>query len=60
MINTIIDFTNNTKRKKTYGGANGNKISILHSEKLHMLKFPTTPSVETKLSYIHNCYSEYI
>ena len=60
MINTIIDFTNNTKRKKTYGGANGNKISILHSEKLHMLKFPTTPSVDTKLSYVHNCYSEYI
>ncbi|MBQ8292273.1 MAG: HipA domain-containing protein [Bacilli bacterium] len=60
MIDVVVDFTNKKRKKKAYGGANGNKISIIHSDKLHMLKFPNTPTVETKLSYIHNCFSEYI
>lgn len=60
MDNVIIDFTNKDRRKKTYAGANGNKISVIHHDKLHMLKFPTTPTVETRLSYVHNCFSEYI
>lgn len=60
MIDTVLDFTNNEKKNKTYGGANGNKISIIHNNKMHMLKFPTIPTRETNISYIHNCYSEYI
>ena len=27
-----VDFTNLKQRKKTYAGANGNKISVIYSE----------------------------
>ena len=60
MESFVIDFTNKNRRKKTYAGANGNKISVIHQDKLYMLKFPTTPTVDTRLSYVHNCFSEYI
>ena len=38
MESFVIDFTNKNRRKKTYAGANGNKISVIHQDKLYMLK----------------------
>ncbi len=37
----MIDFTDAPKLKKGYGGANGNKISILLNGSRWMLKFPS-------------------
>ena len=39
----MIDFTDAPKLKKGYGGANGNKISILLNGSRWMLKFPSIP-----------------
>ena len=36
----VIDFTDLKKRKKTYAGANGNKISVIYEGEQYMLKFP--------------------
>jgi len=33
-----IDFTNLKQRKKTYAGANGNKISVIYEGEQYMLK----------------------
>lgn len=56
----MIDFTNCKKLNKTYGGANGNKICILYNNEKYMLKFPSTPTKNTELSYSNGCISEYI
>ena len=34
----VIDFTNLKQRKKTYAGANGNKISVIYEGEQYMLK----------------------
>ena len=34
----LINFTELPLRKKSYGGANGNKISIVFNNELYMLK----------------------
>ena len=39
----MIDFTNLPKRKKTYAGANGSKISVIYEGEQYMLKFGSTP-----------------
>lgn len=39
----MIDFTNCKTTLKTYGGANGNKISVKYNNELYMLKFPSHP-----------------
>lgn len=36
----MINFNNFQIRKKTYGGANGNKVSIVINDELYMLKLP--------------------
>lgn len=36
----MYDFTKYPIKKKTYSGANGNKISILIDNELYMLKMP--------------------
>lgn len=56
----MIDFTNCKKYNKTYGGANGNKICISYNNKKYMLKFPSTPTKKTELSYANGCISEFI
>lgn len=38
----MIDFTDAPKLKKGYGGANGNKISIMLNGSRWMLKFPSS------------------
>ena len=34
----MIDFTNLPMRKKAYGGANGNKLSVIYNDELYSKK----------------------
>lgn len=36
----LIDFTLCDVTKKTFGGANGSKISVIYKNERYMLKFP--------------------
>lgn len=56
----MIDFTNCPVKNKTYAGANGSKISIIHNNELYMLKFPAHPSINKEMSYANGCISEYL
>lgn len=56
----MIDFTNLPLRKKGYDGANGNKLSIVYSDNLYMLKFPLRNLKNLNLSYTSSCLSEYL
>lgn len=56
----MIDFTDAPKLKKGYGGANGNKISILLNGSRWMLKFPSISERSPELHYTKGCISEYI
>lgn len=55
-----MDFSNFETRKKTYGGANGNKISIMIDGELYMLKFPSASTRNKEISYLNGTISEYI
>ena len=55
-----IDFTNLKQRKKTYAGANGNKISVIYEGEQYMLKFPAYAKKNKDMSYAHGCFSEYL
>lgn len=56
----MIDFTKTERKKKGYGGANGNKISVVYDDKLYMLKFPARPSRRKDLNYTNSVFSEHI
>lgn len=56
----LIDFTQAAKRRKSYAGANGSKISIVYNDELFMLKFPGEARKNDKLSYSNGCISEYL
>ena len=56
----MIDFTNLPKRKKTYAGANGSKISVIYESEQYMLKFPAPAAKNQQLSYANGCISEYL
>lgn len=56
----MIDFTNLPTRKKAYGGANGNKLSVIYNDELYMLKLPMHALRNPNLSYTNSCTSEYI
>ena len=56
----MIDFTLCERRNKAYGGANGNKISVIYNDALYMLKFPSVPTKTDTLSYTNSCVSEYL
>ena len=56
----MIDFTNLPTKKKTYTGANGSKICVVYEGERYMLKFPTPPSRNKRISYSNGCISEYI
>lgn len=56
----LIDFTCLPQRKKSYGGANGNKLSILLNNELYMLKLPSHAPKNLNLSYANSCISEYL
>lgn len=56
----MIDFTNLPTKNKTYTGANGSKICVVYEGEAYMLKFPTPPSRNKRMSYTNGCASEYI
>lgn len=56
----LIDFTSLPQRKKSYGGANGNKLSILLNNELYMLKLPSHAPKNLNLSYANSCISKYL
>ncbi len=56
----MLDFTNLTTRKKSYGGANGNKLCVLIDNELYMLKLPSHAPKNINLSYANSCVSEYL
>lgn len=56
----MIDFTNLPVKNKTYTGANGSKICVVYEGEQYMLKFPSPPSRNNKMSYTNGCLSEYI
>lgn len=56
----MLDFTNFEIKKKTYSGANGNKISIVIDNELYMLKMPQHANKNENLSYSNSAISEYI
>ncbi|HCE78922.1 MAG TPA: protein kinase [Lachnospiraceae bacterium] len=56
----VIDFTDLKKRKKTYAGANGNKISVIYEGEQYMLKFPPQAKLNKGMSYSNSCFSEYL
>lgn len=56
----MIDFTNLPTRKKAYGGANGNKLSVIYNDELYMLKLPMHALRNPNLSYTNSCTSEYL
>ena len=56
----MIDFTNLPTRKKAYGGANENKLSIIYNDELYMLKSPMHALRNPNLSYTNSCTSEYL
>lgn len=56
----MIDFTNLPTKNKTYTGANGSKICVVYEGEQYMLKFPTPPSRNKRISYTNGCASEYI
>lgn len=56
----MLNFNNYIVRKKTYGGANGNKISIEIEHSLYMLKLPVHANKNKNISYANSSISEYI
>lgn len=56
----MINFTNFPIRKKAYGGANGNKLSVVYNDDLYMIKLPMHAVKNPNLSYTNSCISEYL
>ena len=56
----LMNFTNLPQRKKSYGGANGSKLSVIINNELYMLKLPSHSSKNDNLSYANSCISEYL
>ncbi|MCQ2086758.1 MAG: HipA domain-containing protein [Bacilli bacterium] len=56
----MIDFTDLPKKKKAYGGANGNKISVIFNNATYMLKLPSHALKNANLSYSNSAVSEYL
>lgn len=56
----MINFTNFPIRKKAYGGANGNKLSVVYNDNLYMIKLPMHAIKNPNLSYTNSCISEYL
>lgn len=56
----MIDFSDLTRTKKAYSGANGSKISVIYNGDLYMLKFPAVPTKNQNMAYTNSCISEYL
>ena len=56
----MLVFSNYPIRKKSYGGAIGNKLSIIIDNEIYMLKLPQRAQKNENLSYANSSISEYI
>ena len=56
----MIDFSSCHTLKKTYAGANGNKISVMYENEVWMIKFPGFAKINDNLHYTNGCVSEYL
>ena len=56
----LLDFNKFELRKKTYGGANGNKLSIIINGEMYMLKLPVHSNKNDNMSYTNSCICEYL
>lgn len=56
----LIDFTDLPERKKSYGGVNGIKFSVILNDELYMLKLPDHVANNPNLPYDNSCISEYL
>ena len=56
----LIDFTDYVQTQKTYGGANGKKLSIRMDGRRYMLKFPPPAKTNKDMSYGNGCFGEHI
>lgn len=56
----MYNFKNYPIKKKSYGGANGNKLSIVIDNEIFMLKLPQKATKNENLSYANSSISEYI
>lgn len=56
----MLDFTSLITKKKSYGGANGNKKSVIYQNELYMLKLPNKAPINKNLSYANSAISEYL
>jgi len=55
-----MDFSKLKQKKKSYGGANGNKLSIVIDDELYMLKLPSHAKNNKNISYSNSSISEYL
>ncbi len=56
----LIDFTNLMQRKKSYGGLNDIKFSVILNDELYMLKLSNHVDNNPNLPYDNSCISEYL
>ena len=57
----MLDFTNcKINNLKSFGGANGEKLSLIYNDEQYMIKFPPKPNKNKDMSYTNSCVSEYI
>ena len=54
LVMRVFNFNDYQVRKKTYGGANGNKISLMINGELYMLKLPSHATKNDNLSYANS------
>ena len=56
----LIDFTDCRITNKTYGGANGSKLSGIYNNEMYMIKLPSVAKAFSFMHYSNSCYSEYL
>jgi len=56
----MLNFNLFDLKKKTYGGANGNKFSVIINDELYMLKLPSYANKNKDISYSNSTISEFL
>ncbi len=56
----LMNFTNLPTKKKSYGGANGSKLSVIIEGNTYMLKLPAHAEKNSNMSYENSAISEYL
>ena len=56
----LMNFTNLPRKKKSYGGANGSKLSVIINGATYMLKLSAHAEKNSSMSYSNSAVSEYL